>query len=75
MEKVWNLPIVLVRGQNVVKFYPNAYETKADGFSPLAVVLVCVGARKTHKGKHFCFASKTDIVQYDKPSKITERRC
>lgn len=39
-----------------VRYYPSAKSTKADGFVPQCVSLVCNGKQKTHKGFLWQFA-------------------
>lgn len=68
MEKdsvLFNTPIVLVSGNTVKRFYVSAYATLQDHFDPLRVLKVCAHAQKTHKGKVFRYASKSDILAYE----------
>lgn len=64
-KNVSNIPVVMVTGNNVTKYYTNVYATIRDGFDPYRVLKVCAHAQKTHRGKIFRYASEADTLAYE----------
>lgn len=58
------IPVVMLKGDSVEKYYDDYLLTEKDGFKPNRVLEVCSKRYKTHKNKRFNFASKSDIEAY-----------
>ena len=68
------IPVVMVKGDFVEKYYDDYTLTEIDGFNPNRVLSVCSKRYKTHKNKHFKFASQVDIEAYSILKELSQRR-
>ena len=71
---IFNIPIVLVSGNYVKKYYTSAYATIQDKFNPYNVLKVCAYAQKKHKGQTFRFASDCDVLAYESLQELSQTR-
>ena len=70
---LFDIPVVLVSGNYVKKYYPSAYATIQDRYNPYSVLKVCAHAQKQHKGKVFRFASDCDIFAYKLLKELSQK--
>lgn len=58
--KLLEKPVVLVKKSNSV-FFRSVFATYDKGYSPAAVLRVCLGEKNSHKGEKFRWATRKGI--------------